>query len=176
MWGVIVDGAWRAGRFTAVTLLAPLFVVLIAAAVVFAARTLGSRLVPALIGSIAVVVVIQPWITERPQLASFALLPLTIGLAARATRDERLQWGWLALLLAEREIELVEVPHEEFDSMGPNVLALGPRRALALEGNPVTRERMERAGVDVTLYRGEELSVKGDGGPTCLTRPLLRAT
>jgi dimethylargininase len=80
----------------------------------------------------------------------------------------------LVELLAERGIEVVEVPDEEFESQGPNVLALGPRRALALDGNPETRRRMERAGVDVAVYRGEEISRKGDGGPTCLTRPLLR--
>jgi dimethylargininase len=77
-------------------------------------------------------------------------------------------------LLAERSIELVEVPDEEFETMGPNVLALGPRVALALEGNDETRRRMEKAGVDVQVYRGDEISRKGDGGPTCLTRPLLR--
>jgi dimethylargininase len=66
------------------------------------------------------------------------------------------------------------VPDEEFGTMGSNVLALAPRVALALEGNPETRRRMERAGVEVLAYRGDELS-KGDGGPTCLTRPLLRA-
>ena len=79
----------------------------------------------------------------------------------------------LAQLLEARSVELVPVPDEEFDSMGSNVLALAPRVALAVEGNPRTRERMERAGVEVLTYRGEELS-KGDGGPTCLTRPLLR--
>jgi dimethylargininase len=77
-------------------------------------------------------------------------------------------------LLADLEIQVIEVPDEEFESMGPNVLALGPRRALALEGNNETRRRMERAGVDVIVYRGDEISRKGDGGPTCLTRPLLR--
>jgi N-dimethylarginine dimethylaminohydrolase len=80
----------------------------------------------------------------------------------------------LAQLLEEREVELIEVPDEEFATMGSNVLALAPRVALALEGNPTTRRRMERAGVEVLTYRGEELS-KGNGGPTCLTRPLLRA-
>ena len=80
----------------------------------------------------------------------------------------------LLRLLAKRGIEIVEVPDEEFESQGPNVLALGPRRALALDGNPETRRRMERAGVEVTVYRGDEISRKGDGGPTCLTRPLLR--
>jgi N-dimethylarginine dimethylaminohydrolase len=79
-------------------------------------------------------------------------------------------------LLAARGIEVVEVPGEEFESQGSNVLALGPRRALALDGNPETRRRMERAGVDVVVYRGDEISRKGDGGPTCLTRPLLRTT
>jgi N-dimethylarginine dimethylaminohydrolase len=77
-------------------------------------------------------------------------------------------------LLAERGIEVVEVPDGEFETQGSNVLALGPRRALALDGNPETRRRMERAGVEVVVYRGDEISRKGDGGPTCLTRPLLR--
>ncbi len=77
-------------------------------------------------------------------------------------------------LLAERGIETVEVPDEEFESMGPNVLALGPRVALALEGNDETRRRMEAAGVQVLVYKGDEISRKGDGGPTCLTRPVLR--
>jgi dimethylargininase len=80
----------------------------------------------------------------------------------------------LVELLAARGMELVEVPEEEFETMGPNVLALGPRVALALEGNDETRRRMEAAGVDVRVYRGDEISRKGDGGPTCLTRPLLR--
>jgi N-dimethylarginine dimethylaminohydrolase len=80
----------------------------------------------------------------------------------------------LVELLRERGIELVEVPDEEFESMGCNVLALGPRVALALDGNPETRRRLEAAGVDVRVYTGEELSRKGDGGPTCLTRPLER--
>ncbi len=78
-------------------------------------------------------------------------------------------------ILSERGIEIVEVPDEEFESMGSNVLALGPRRALALEGNDVTRRRMEKAGVDVVTYRGDHISRLGDGGPTCLTRPLLRS-
>lgn len=80
----------------------------------------------------------------------------------------------LVELLEERGVELVEVPDEEFESIGCNVLALGPRKALALEGNPKTRRRMEAAGVDVRVYAGKELSRKGEGGPTCLTLPLLR--
>jgi dimethylargininase len=77
-------------------------------------------------------------------------------------------------LLAQRDIAIVEVPEEEFGSMGPNVLALAPRVALAVDGNPQTQRRMEAAGVDVTVYEGSEISHKGQGGPTCLTRPLLR--
>jgi N-dimethylarginine dimethylaminohydrolase len=80
----------------------------------------------------------------------------------------------LVELLRGRGIALVEVPEEELGSQGPNVLALGPRVALALDGNPETRRRMERAGVDVRTFVGEEISRKGDGGPTCLTRPLDR--
>jgi N-dimethylarginine dimethylaminohydrolase len=80
----------------------------------------------------------------------------------------------LVQLLEERGITPIEVPDEEFATHGPNVLALAPRVALALDGNPGTRRRMEAAGVDVRVYRGDELSHKGDGGPTCLTRPILR--
>jgi N-dimethylarginine dimethylaminohydrolase len=76
--------------------------------------------------------------------------------------------------LLERGMELVEVPDEEFDSMGCNVLAVAPRVAVAVTGNPETRRRMEAAGVEVHTYRGEEISAKGCGGPTCLTRPLER--
>ena len=79
----------------------------------------------------------------------------------------------LVQLLGERGIEIVAVPNEEFDSLGANVLALAPRVALAVEGNPETKGRLERAGVEVLVYDGTELS-KGDGGPTCLTFPLLR--
>ena len=80
----------------------------------------------------------------------------------------------LVELLQQRGIEVIEVTDEEFETMGPNVLALAPRVALALEGNDETRRRMERAGVEVRVYRGDEISRKGDGGPTCLTRPLQR--
>jgi N-dimethylarginine dimethylaminohydrolase len=80
----------------------------------------------------------------------------------------------LVQLLSELEIQIVEIPDDEFETMGANVLALAPRVVLALEGNDETRRRLERAGVDVTVYSGGEISRKGDGGPTCLTRPLLR--
>jgi N-dimethylarginine dimethylaminohydrolase len=81
----------------------------------------------------------------------------------------------LMQLLAGRGVEIVPVPDDEFHTMGTNVLALAPRRALALDGNPATRRRLETAGVEVQVYQGKELSLKGDGGPTCLAMPLLRA-
>lgn len=81
----------------------------------------------------------------------------------------------LAQLLDERGTQIVAVPDDEFPTMGSNALALRPRRALVVDGNPETRRRLEAAGVEVVAYRGEELS-KGDGGPTCLTLPLLRVS
>jgi dimethylargininase len=81
----------------------------------------------------------------------------------------------LVELLEARGIQFVEVPDKEFESMACNVLALAPRVALALGGNRETRRRLGAAGVDVLVYSGDELSRKGDGGPTCLTRPLERA-
>ena len=77
--------------------------------------------------------------------------------------------------LIERGVDLVEVPDEEFETMGTNVLALGPHLTVMLAGNPKTREALERRGIEVLQYEGAEISVKGAGGPTCLTRPLLRA-
>src|SRR6266540_3837759 len=79
----------------------------------------------------------------------------------------------LVELFEQRGIEIVDVPDDEFETMGANVLALAPRVGLALERNPETRRRLEGAGVTMHAYEGAELS-KGDGGPTCLTRPLLR--
>ena len=61
---------------------------------------------------------------------------------------------------------------EEFDSMGANVLAVAPRRCVMVEGNPKTRAGLERAGAEVRVYDGTDISLKGGGGPTCLTRPI----
>jgi N-dimethylarginine dimethylaminohydrolase len=77
--------------------------------------------------------------------------------------------------LLARGIQLVEVPEAEYNSMGCNVLAVAPRRCVVLDGNPITRQRLEAAGAEVHAYQGEEISWKGSGGITCLTRPLYRA-
>lgn len=95
--------------------------------------------------------------------------------------DERLAVIYPPLLpvpfwqhLAEQGFRFVEVPDEEFDTMGPNVLALAPGQCLMLEGNPITQQRLEEAGCEVLTYKGNELSLKAEGGATCLTRPILR--
>ena len=76
--------------------------------------------------------------------------------------------------LLERGFELIEVPDEEFESMGCNVLAVAPRDCLMVDGNPITKKLLEQAGCQVVAYKGNEISVKGGGGPTCLTRPMKR--
>ena len=78
-------------------------------------------------------------------------------------------------LLLKRGYHLVEVPDEEFETMGCNVLALAPRECLMVEGNPKTKAALEKSGCIVTMYKGEQISVKGGGGPTCLTRPVYRS-
>jgi N-dimethylarginine dimethylaminohydrolase len=76
--------------------------------------------------------------------------------------------------LIGRGIKLVEVPDSEFDSMGCNVLAIAPRRCLMLQGNPKTAAALRAAGAEVIEIAGADISEKGQGGPTCLTRPILR--
>ena len=77
--------------------------------------------------------------------------------------------------LLHRQIQFIEVPDEEYDSMGCNVLAVAPRKCIMIEGNPITQGSLEAEGVEVHTYDGSEISLKGSGGPTCLTRPFLRS-
>ena len=76
--------------------------------------------------------------------------------------------------LLQRKIRLLEVPDSEFETMACNVLAVEPGECIMISGNPQTKRLLEEAGVHVYEYEGEEISRKGAGGPTCLTRPLLR--
>jgi len=76
--------------------------------------------------------------------------------------------------LLDRGMKLLDVPDEEYESMGCNVLTVAPRKCIMLTGNPRTKKMIEDEGVEVTEYIGEEISKKGGGGPTCLTRPLHR--
>jgi N-dimethylarginine dimethylaminohydrolase len=76
--------------------------------------------------------------------------------------------------IVSRGIKLIEVSDEEFETMGCNVLTVAPRKCIVLSGNPETRKMLEQEGVEVWEYKGDEISRKGAGGPTCLTRPLWR--
>ena len=76
--------------------------------------------------------------------------------------------------LEQLGIAFVDVPEAEYLPMGCNVLALGPRQVLMLENLPGVKSGLEVAGCSVTTYKGLEISRKGEGGPTCLTRPLVR--
>jgi len=78
-------------------------------------------------------------------------------------------------VLADRGVTVVAVEAGEYAAMACNVLAVRPRQVIMLEGNPVTQRALERHGCEVHRYHGSEISLKGDGGPTCLTQPLLRA-
>jgi N-dimethylarginine dimethylaminohydrolase len=77
-------------------------------------------------------------------------------------------------LLRERGVELIEIDEGEWDSLAPNVLALGPRDVVMLAGNPRTAEKLRAAGCRVQEIEGSDVAIKGSGGPTCLTLPLHR--
>lgn len=77
-------------------------------------------------------------------------------------------------LLEDRGYGFVEVPDEEFETMGCNVLAVAPRVCVLRSGCPITRQRLESAGVEIHEFAGDEICGRGAGGPTCLTRPILR--
>jgi len=85
---------------------------------------------------------------------------------------------WLAVetveLLKARGLHLIEIEYSERDSLACNVLSLGGKRLIALEENVQTNQRMREAGFDVRIFPGSEICINGAGGPTCLTRPLLR--
>jgi len=81
---------------------------------------------------------------------------------------------FLRQLLMKRGIQLIEVPDEEYDRLGCNVLALEPRVCVMVSGNPYTRRKLLEAGAIVYEYEGNEISYLGTGGPTCLTCPVVR--
>jgi len=85
---------------------------------------------------------------------------------------------WLAVetveLLRSRGFDFIEIEYSERDTLACNVLALGGKRLLAIEENQKTNRKLRTAGFDVRTFPGSELCINGSGGPTCLTRPLLR--
>ena len=78
-------------------------------------------------------------------------------------------------LLGDLGIRLIDVPEEEYPTLGCNVLAVRPGVVVVADGNPVARRRMEAAGIEVHAVPLREVGENGSGGVTCLTRPLLRA-
>jgi N-dimethylarginine dimethylaminohydrolase len=80
----------------------------------------------------------------------------------------------LLLDLRERGIDWIAIDHDSYMAMGCNVLAIRPGVVVMIDAAPDVRRALERRGVEVHVYDGSELSLKGDGGPTCLTQPLLR--
>jgi dimethylargininase len=76
--------------------------------------------------------------------------------------------------LSARSVRVIAVPAEEYQTMACNVLAVEPGVVVMLDGNPRTRAALTAAGCEVHVYDGSEISLKGDGGPTCLTAPVLR--
>ena len=76
--------------------------------------------------------------------------------------------------LLRNKIELIEVPDKEYSSMGCNVLAMANKQVIMMKGNPITQKKLEKRGVQVHTYDGSEISLKGSGGPTCLSRPFFR--
>jgi N-dimethylarginine dimethylaminohydrolase len=87
---------------------------------------------------------------------------------------------WLAVetveLLKSRGYKLIEIDYSERETLACNVLSLGNKRLLALEENKNTNQKLRKSGFDVRTFPGSELCINGGGGPTCLTRPLLRTT
>jgi N-dimethylarginine dimethylaminohydrolase len=77
-------------------------------------------------------------------------------------------------LLREHGVEPIEIDEREWDSLAPNVLALGRRDVVMLAGNPRTAEKLRAAGCRVQEVEGSDVAIKGSGGPTCLTLPLQR--
>jgi N-dimethylarginine dimethylaminohydrolase len=85
---------------------------------------------------------------------------------------------WLAVetveLLKARGLRLIEIEYSERDTLACNVLSLGQKRLIAIEENARTNQSMRELGFDVRTFPGSEICINGAGGPTCLTRPLLR--
>ena len=78
-------------------------------------------------------------------------------------------------MLIRRRIKLIEVPDVEYETLGCNILTIAPRKCVMLAGNPLTKKRLEDEGVEVWEFKGHEICTKGEGGPTCMTSPILRS-
>ena len=88
--------------------------------------------------------------------------------------DSQMLPGPFRQWLMGRGFKLLEMPASECETLACNILAVAPRQCILLSGNPQTESMLRDEGVEVWTYGGEEICLKGSGGPTCLTRPLLR--
>lgn len=123
---------------------------------------------------------IQVWVAEMPHYKGPADVFHLMSVFSPVDKDLAVVYSPLMPIafrngLLARGFNLVEVPDEEWDSMGCNVLAIAPREVIMVQDNPITRQRLLDAGCKVQTYAGVEISVKGGGGPTCLTRPMERS-
>jgi len=132
----------------------------------------GARQLAAIVGGDALIVDLPYW---RGPLELIHLLSVISPVA------DDLAVVYLPLLpvglwerLGDLGIRPLEVPDDEFPTLGCNVLAVRPGVLIMAEGNPRTRAALERAGCEVHVYQASEIGINGSGGPTCLTRPILR--
>ena len=137
-------------------------------------NTEGMRQLKALLGdSTELITVPLPHHPGRHDVMHLMSLISPVGPDVAVIYRRLLPEGFRQILL-DRAYRLVDVPDDEFETMGGNVLALAPMTCVMLSGNPKTRAALEAAGAQVHMYDGVEISLKGGGGPTCLTRPLAR--
>ena len=86
----------------------------------------------------------------------------------------RLMPAPLFQFLETRNVQMIDVPDSEYDSLGCNILTIAPRKVFVIRGNPITCTRLKEVGCEVIEFDGQDIGYKGSGGPTCLTRPVLR--
>lgn len=97
--------------------------------------------------------------------------PLDKDLAVTYSRPMPVRFrNWLL----DKGLKLIDIEESEYSSLACNILAIAPSKCLMVEGNPKTQNKLEKAGVEVITFKGEEICLKGSGGPTCLTRPVYR--
>jgi N-dimethylarginine dimethylaminohydrolase len=77
-------------------------------------------------------------------------------------------------LLRDVGVRLIDVPEDEYDTLACNVLAVHPGVCVVVDGNPRTSAALRAAGCEVHAFAATEIGLNGSGGPTCLTRPILR--
>ena len=83
----------------------------------------------------------------------------------------------LVQLLEKKGYNLIKAPEDEFissEGLNINVLAIKPGECVMISGFPKTKKALERSGVNVHTFEGNSLCIGCEGGPTCLTRPILR--